>query len=457
MKTFQSSILPLLAAISASDAFWRLGCGIAQRGRIDPIITPGGVSGHVHMLSGGINIGPFSNQQSLQAANCTSCTIQADKSAYWTPQLFYQFPNGSYTIVPNGGTIIYYLGRGDDAANIVPFPPNYCVLSGDPFARSYNKDNLTHLNTRPIADRASFACINYDHPSKETPNMANTNCPQGLRAQIQFPSCWDGVNSFLPHSDHVAYMSQIDNGKCPPTHPKTLPHLFFEIYYSVDKFNGQGGRFVFANGDTTGYGFHGDFMNGWDSNTLNAAIKECLVGNPSGLAEQCSVFKAPNDGKASAHCPQAPPLVNEQVEGILPALPGCIIPTDGPERATPPTGCPPAQLLGDDSSAGSAPVAPALSAASPAAASPLASTVSNIAASTNVASAADAAASNVSSMLAPVAAEASSASDAASSSTDDGSGDDSTSTVDAAAATAMAANRRSLHERSPYRHGHGRS
>ena len=335
MKHFYSVLLSLLATLPSSHGFWRLGCGIAQRGRIDPIITPGDVSGHVHMLSGATNISPFSDAQSLQSANCTTCTVQADKSAYWTPQLYFQFTNGSFAIVPNGGTIIYYLGRGDDAANIVPFPPGYKVLSGDPFVRHYDTQNLTHLNGRPIADRASFACIDYDHPSKETNGMTNTNCPQGLRAQIHFPSCWDGVNAFLPKSAHVTYMSQIDNGKCPPTHPKPLPHLFFEIYYSVDKFDGQNGKFVFAQGDTTGYGFHGDFMSGWDADVLNAAVNACLVGNKSGVTEECAVFKASNDEKASAHCPPAPALVNEEVEGILASLPGWNPVTDGPDRAVP--------------------------------------------------------------------------------------------------------------------------
>lgn len=31
-------------------------------------------------------------------------------------------------------------------------------------------------------------------------------------------------------------------------------------------------QFVFANGDTTGYGMHADFFNGWDIDVLQAAI-----------------------------------------------------------------------------------------------------------------------------------------------------------------------------------------
>jgi hypothetical protein len=40
------------------------------------------------------------------------------------------------------------------------------------------------------------------------------------------------------------------NGACPPTHPILLPHLFFEVLYSMDGVDtSDGGKFVFANGD----------------------------------------------------------------------------------------------------------------------------------------------------------------------------------------------------------------
>jgi len=118
--------------------------------------------------------------------------------------------------------------------------------------------STTNQAGRPVSDRVSFNCIDYTAPAPETPNMANTNCPQGLRAQIQFQSCWDGVTLYAADQSHVAYMSRIDNGVCPPTHPYLLPHLFFEIYYWPNEIDqSEGGQFVFANGDTTGYGFHG--------------------------------------------------------------------------------------------------------------------------------------------------------------------------------------------------------
>ena len=35
-----------------SNAFWRMSCGIIQTGRIDPIVTPGEVTSHVHKIAG---------------------------------------------------------------------------------------------------------------------------------------------------------------------------------------------------------------------------------------------------------------------------------------------------------------------------------------------------------------------------------------------------------------------
>jgi hypothetical protein len=54
------------------------------------------------------------------------------------------------------------------------------------------------------------------------------------------------------------------SGPCPSSHPVQLISLFFEILYDTNQFAnmwyGNSHPFVFANGDPTGYGFHGDFV-----------------------------------------------------------------------------------------------------------------------------------------------------------------------------------------------------
>ena len=345
----------LFAAIAAyslpfTNAFWRMQCSTSQTGRIDPIISPGQVSSHVHRISGGSNINVNSTYESMQESACTTCEIGADKSGYWTPLLYYEHANGTFEEVPNGGTVVYYLGRGSDIANAVPFPKGFQMVSGTPLARSYDNETMTWGNDtypgRPVSDRTSFVCIgDYSKPGKEQlVNMdfdawgGNLECVNGMRAQIQFPSCWDGVNLYKADGSHVAYLSQIDNGVCPPGYPVTFMHLFFEMYYSVALPQFVGGRFVFAFGDPTGYGFHGDFLNGWDLDVLEAAIEQCAVGNPEGSVGTCPPLAVSDTAVYEQVCPENSPfgipVIDEPVHGLIDKLPGCINIVDGPESAT---------------------------------------------------------------------------------------------------------------------------
>ncbi|KAL8744237.1 MAG: hypothetical protein Q9190_003501 [Brigantiaea leucoxantha] len=337
---FLAASLILLGAIAGStQAYWRLSCGIVQTSRIDPIINPGVVSPHAHKIAGASNIDASSTYDTLQKAPCTSCEIGADLSAYWTPILYYQHPNGSFEEVPNQGMTIYYEGRGDNRSNLQPFPPGFRMVSGNSALRSYDKTKLIPGSNRPIADRVSFACLDVGS-SPEQPYMARTSCINGLRAQIHFQSCWDGQNLYKPDNSHVEYMSGLDNGVCPATHPIPLIHLFYEILYSVNNVNQDGGKFVFSQGDPTGYGFHGDFLNAWDPATLETAIKNCANTNDGGV-DNCDAFKATYNPNFSKTCPERPPIVNEPVHGMIDKLPGCITITPGPDPATPAdTNCP---------------------------------------------------------------------------------------------------------------------
>lgn len=42
-------------------------------------------------------------------SSCTTATITVDKSAYWIPDLYYEWPNKTYTLVPNGGLTVYVI------------------------------------------------------------------------------------------------------------------------------------------------------------------------------------------------------------------------------------------------------------------------------------------------------------------------------------------------------------
>ena len=285
-----------------------------------------------------LDIGISSTYQSLVNSDCTSCEIAADKSAYWTPTLYYAYENGTFIEVPHSGSVVYYLGRGDNRNQTIPFPKGLNIVSGDKNARSYDSQTMTWGNAtypgRPIADRVSFNCL-ADKPLPEQPYMFRTDCINGLRAQIQYQSCWNGRDLYLPDNSHVAYLSQIDNGVCPPTHPYQLPHLFLETLWAVNDVKGQtsGGRFVFSQGDTTGYGFHGDFQNGWEPSVLADAVQNCLNTDNAGQISACPALSASQTNGYSNNCPRRPSPIGEKTDGLLTKLPGCIQMTSGPGAA----------------------------------------------------------------------------------------------------------------------------
>ena len=273
MFTNKSSLLLLsLGSLTGlSDAFWRMSCSIIETTRIDPLVSPGKISSHVHKISGAsselvpllkllfpgkadikIDIGPSSTYDSLQSSSCTSCEIEKDLSAYWTPLLYYAHANGTFEEVPNTGMAVYYLARGDNTSDIQPFPPGFRMLSGDAAARSFNNTPVSSVQgAQPYGNRVSFNCLT-NSPNPQSPQMNMTDCNNGFRAQLQFQSCWDGVNLYLPDNSHVAYMSAIDNGICPPGYPVHFMHLFYEVLYSVSSITLDGGEFVFSQGDPTG-------------------------------------------------------------------------------------------------------------------------------------------------------------------------------------------------------------
>ncbi|KAI5271288.1 hypothetical protein E4T47_05393 [Aureobasidium subglaciale] len=334
---FSASALSILALASSASAFWRMPCpGRISTERLDPIVAPGGVSGHVHTISGSNGFKAEMTYADARGGACSSCPIKQDMSNYWTPALYYQSENGTFINVPQsgdgtgvyGGMTVYYLQRGGpNNDNLTAYPEGFRMLAGDPFKRAATSD---------FAGQAvSFVCLDYSGTSSYTSGLPNRACPDGLRAQIFFPSCWDGVNlDTADHKSHMAYPTKYsyDNGPCPASHPVHMVSIFYEVIWSTggfDWWNGTNQPFVFAQGDATGYGFHGDFLNGWDVDVLQKATDTC--NNDSGLIQDCPVFEFFSNAESQA-CVIAP-TVNEVITGELDALPGCNAVTHGPDRA----------------------------------------------------------------------------------------------------------------------------
>ncbi|KAF2851877.1 hypothetical protein T440DRAFT_46390 [Plenodomus tracheiphilus IPT5] len=241
----------------------------------------------------------------LRKSDCTSCQFGDDKSAYWTPSLHFAHENGKTEIVPQvGGMLAYYLLLGED---IKAFPKDFQMLAGDsrlrnftgpvpdPPTSSWTADDMTQL---ALGQKAiGMNCLNYNKAPEgsryrhflPTKDYMDDNCANGIRAEIMFPSCWNGKDvTSEDHKSHVAYPSLIDGGNCPDDFPVRLPSLFYETIWNTYAFKGEAGQFVWSNGDPTGYGYHADFINGWNIDTLQSAVDTCT--NPSGRVEDCPIF-----------------------------------------------------------------------------------------------------------------------------------------------------------------------
>lgn len=114
-----------------------------------------------------------------------------------------------------------------------------------------------------------------------------------------------------------AYPKLIQGGDCPPGYPVRVPSLFYETIWSTAQFKDAEGEFAFANGDPTGFGYHGDFMAGWKEGFLQSAIDDETCGSQfgSGTVESCKLFDLADD-KTMQHCkfPEAPALKSKNDE-----------------------------------------------------------------------------------------------------------------------------------------------
>ncbi|KAI0392621.1 hypothetical protein F5Y17DRAFT_435644 [Xylariaceae sp. FL0594] len=354
--------LAFLGMSSVTEAFWRMECrGSTGLARVDPIVDFNKVSAHAHAIHGSSGFGPAATYEDLVNGDCTSCAVKQDKSAYWTPSMYFlDATTGEFSTVPQvGGMLAYYLPRGD---NVTAFPPGFQMIAGSNYRRDYTVGDpyspdppqsswagLKQTGQTDLEQRAlGFNCLNYKAAAEPSlfrhylPNKTFTdaNCPDGLRLELMFPSCWNGEVTSDDHKSHVAYPDLVGNGNCPDTHPQRLATLFYETIWDTNaaEFQGKSGSFVISNGDPTGFGYHGDFMTGWDPKFLQEAIDTCT--NESGELTDCPVFV--NNGPllsedVQRQCKFKTPvsLVDEDASGKnLAKLPGNLNIQAGPQSAT---------------------------------------------------------------------------------------------------------------------------
>lgn len=334
----------LFAAIEVSATYekpvmWILAHHKLKQARIDPIVTPGKPSSHVHSLVGanGVSEDTTTADDLVEASNCTTSGLTSDMSAYWAPTLYnYNSNNDTFSPQPLDYVNTYYLMRGN--VNITAFPRGLQLLAGNATRRSLGP-------TKQADNTVSFVCLNYKDGSSQWPTFPPGPCPQGLRTQVVFPSCWNGKDLVSADHSHVVYPlgNNADNGQCPDSHNVRLPTLFYEFVWGVHNTDNSGNStWVLSNGDAIGYSFHADFIAAWNVTVLQEAIDTC-AGNLFNGVENCPPLNATLDRAGARACTA---VSTEAVTGSIASLPGCNMVWNGPHAGkglTP--GCDPNKVM----------------------------------------------------------------------------------------------------------------
>ncbi|EAU87499.2 hypothetical protein CC1G_11718 [Coprinopsis cinerea okayama7 len=298
-------------------------------------------------------------------ATCTTCRFKENKSNYWTAVLYFHHPNGSFIRVPqmpnhlvgnhNGGMTVYYLpGAPPFDKKITAFPKGFRMITGNPMKRTGKPSSLDDVESYSLSfrcweDQEWLGQSNQHAPGVgawDTVHLPKKPCLGGIRSNTFFPSCWDGVNTdSRDHKSHMAFpLGRVDErlgiiwheGECPETHPVKTPTILFEISWDTRPFNHMwpedGSQpFVLSQGDPTGYGHHGDYLFGWEGDSLQRAMDNCF--DYFGWPEACEVLTLQTDEEMDQCVKQT--SINEVTEGEwLPELPGCNPIQHGPEPAT---------------------------------------------------------------------------------------------------------------------------
>lgn len=71
----------------------------------DPIMFPGNVSDHLHLVTGGTAFQRTMAEDTARKAKGTTCGIEIDKSNYWVPELYHQMEDGWFELVDVDGVV----------------------------------------------------------------------------------------------------------------------------------------------------------------------------------------------------------------------------------------------------------------------------------------------------------------------------------------------------------------
>src|SRR5829696_2784272 len=243
----------LASAPSASAASFEHGasfaarCNFSNRAQVDPVVSPGGKSAHMHDFFGNKSTNASSTYNTMTATGvATTCSRPEDTAGYWIPTVSWKDTKGTQTTLTANRAVFYYRAGNKDYRTVQPFAPD-----------------LRYIDDASIT---WYCGTGDDKASSATPP---TQCSSGvLGLKIVFPDCvaQDPTTGGqqLDSADHESHMVKSklqDNGSraCPSTHPIPVPTLTVNINFPMPT---TSGTVVLSSGDASTV--HADFWNTWN-------------------------------------------------------------------------------------------------------------------------------------------------------------------------------------------------
>ena len=249
-------------------------CGFSHAASDDPILFPGQRGGsHRHSFFGNRTTDAFSSATSLRGQP-TTCDHPGDTASYWLPS-----PVGA-----EWTAIRAYYGPGLLAPGELNPYPNGMGLIGGSAPQQVNQSPSRSGSVSDTNQSAMWSCGRaIDEPGwTETP----PKCPSSTRlaARIVFGQCVRKSTDDQPLS-RLADTAPVQSGTCPSSHPVGIPQLRIRAELSATPS-------ALSSGPLSS--LHADFLNAWDTATLQRLIDVCIRGERT--ADQIKLCGLPGTG-----------------------------------------------------------------------------------------------------------------------------------------------------------------
>jgi hypothetical protein len=248
---------------ATADETFVVNCKFSHQAQVDPIVSPGGTSAHMHDFFANTTTDANSTYATLRAGG-TTCSRPADAAAYWIPTVYWTAKGKTTTLQATQGLFYYRLGDKDPDVDVRPHPEGLKVVT----------DHGSGVNWRCVGGTWSTS-----------PPAQCKNSPLVLR--IRFPDCFDGDISQEAldrnfRSNMVYAQSPPSGGpaQCPATHPVPVPQLSTNIQFgiSTNRVLTTRGKLTLSSGDPSS--MHADFFNAWDQQVLANLVDRCINAGP---------------------------------------------------------------------------------------------------------------------------------------------------------------------------------